>query len=92
MFNAPDKPEGHEDRSEEIQALLDQPLRKLADDAAGAGWSMYEVLNAMEELVQNYRLAHAIDPDPAEDPDNENSEQSADRLVEGFIDGRDLGP
>jgi len=91
MIRAPSHVIGEEHRSLEIEEMLDEPFRKLVDEAATAGWDTPEVLNALEELVRNYRVAYDIDPDPADDPQAE-SQANADHLVEGFIDGRDIGP
>ena len=96
MIRAPSNIVGHEDRSLEIEELLDEPVRNLVDEATTAGWSMAEVLNGMEELIRNYRLAYAVDPDPAEDPvtdsgDSEGSGEfpSADVLVKALVQGRE---
>jgi hypothetical protein len=97
MIRAPSKIIGDEDRSLEIEELLDEPFRNLVDEAATAGWSTPEVLNALEELVRNYRIAYEIDPDPADDPAHGDSGDgndfgefpSADSLVKAFVQGRE---
>jgi hypothetical protein len=68
MINAPKYPVSHEDRSFACQEEVDGPLQMIMDEATTHGWGTIETISAMEEVLQNMRIAYTEDPDPAEDP------------------------
>lgn len=47
---------------------MDIAIRDLVDRAQLAGWKTPELLDAIESVARNQRLAYAEDPDPADDP------------------------
>lgn len=68
MINAPKYPVSREDRSLACQEEVDGPLQMIMDEATTHGWGTIETISAMEEVLQNMRIAYTEDPDPAEDP------------------------
>jgi hypothetical protein len=68
MINAPKYPVSHEDRHLACQEEVDGALQMILDEATTHGWGTIETISAMEEVLQNMRIAYAEDPDPAEDP------------------------
>jgi L-alanine-DL-glutamate epimerase-like enolase superfamily enzyme len=58
----------HPDRDLQCQENLEPAVQELIADANAAGWGTAEVLDALDELLRNLRLAYAEDPDPEDDP------------------------
>lgn len=56
------------DREIDLEEGIDEIVQRMEAKLNEAGFSTHEVLNALEEVVRNRRLALAEDPDPAEDP------------------------
>lgn len=48
--------------------LIEEDIIDIIATANGAGFSSREVLQALEMIVKNARIALEEDPDPAEDP------------------------
>lgn len=74
MINAPKYAVSHEDRPLACQEEVDGALQKILDEATTHGWGTIETISAMEEVLQNMRIAYAEDPDPAEDPSSLSAE------------------
>ncbi|CAH0339557.1 hypothetical protein [Rhizobium sp. CECT 9324] len=58
----------YSDRAIDCQQSIEGALLSIIEDAQGSGWNRPEAFDAIEELVRNFRLAYAEDPDPADDP------------------------
>jgi hypothetical protein len=76
----------------ELQEALDFPVLDFIDRIGAAGWSKREAFKALAEVIHNQALAYEQDPDPDDEPSEYAGDESADRLVEGFVEGRNLGP
>jgi hypothetical protein len=46
---------------------MDLAIRELVDRAQMSGWKTPELLDAIESVAKNQRLAYAEDPDPADE-------------------------
>ncbi|WP_438748441.1 hypothetical protein [Pararhizobium sp. O133] len=89
---APKYPIDHHAYNFELQEALDFPVLDLMDRIGAAGWNKREAFKALAEVIRNQSLAYEHDPDPDDDPAEYGGPESADQLVEGFVDGRNLGP
>lgn len=77
----------------ELQEALDFPVLDFVDRIGAAGWNKREAFKALAEVIHNQTLAYEEDPDPEDDiSEQRETDDSADRLVEGFVEGRNLGP
>jgi hypothetical protein len=56
------------DRTIEILDLIEEDIIDIIATANSAGYSSMEVLQALELIVKNARIALEEDPDPADDP------------------------
>jgi hypothetical protein len=66
-IKTPRFPEAYPDRDLDCQEALETALQSLIEDAQQSGWKRTESFDAIEELIRNFRLAYAEDPDPADD-------------------------
>ena len=76
----------------ELQEALDYPILELVDRIGAAGWNKREAFKALAEVIRNQAQAYEHDPDPDDHPAEYGGPENADQLVEGFVDGRNLGP
>ncbi|MCV9997312.1 hypothetical protein OE766_03550 [Pararhizobium sp. YC-54] len=58
----------HPDRDLNCQEAVEPELQRIINDATTHGWATIETINAIEEVVKNFRVAYAEDPDPTEKP------------------------
>ncbi|RYG94081.1 MAG: hypothetical protein EON58_17030 [Alphaproteobacteria bacterium] len=56
-------------RSADCKRALKLAVEDLIEQAQQLGWTTPESLDAIEELVAEFRTAYAEDPNPSEDPD-----------------------
>lgn len=56
-------------RRSDCKQALKLALQDLVEQAQQLGWNTLESLDAIQELVAEFRTAYAEDPDPADDPD-----------------------
>jgi hypothetical protein len=56
------------DRIIEVLDLIEEDIIDIMATANSAGYSSMEVLEALELIVKNARIALEEDPDPADDP------------------------
>jgi hypothetical protein len=61
-------PASHPDRDLQCQENIEPAMQEIIARANESGWGTVETMNAMEENLQNLRLAYSEDPDPEEDP------------------------
>ena len=76
----------------ELQEALEYPVLDLVDRIGAAGWNKREAFKALAEVIRNQALAYEHDPDPDDDAAEYGEAEGAESLVEGFVEGRNLGP
>lgn len=59
----------HPDRSIDLQEELDAEVAETIAEANEAGYGTEETVEALEEVIENTKLALDLDPDPADDPE-----------------------
>lgn len=79
--------------NKELQEAMEYAVLDLLDQIGAAGWNKRIALKTLAEVVRNQTLVYGEDPDPEDSASKiDTSGSDADRLIEAFVDGRDLGP
>lgn len=66
MYNPPRRDPSDPDRHVELQEMLEGILKAVLNEAEGHGWGAEETIDAMEEVLENLRLAESgLDPNEA---------------------------
>ena len=67
-INRPKRAGAYPNRDIDCEMALDDSFRALIDKAQMSEWHVTELLDAMESLALNHRIAYFADPCPADDP------------------------
>jgi hypothetical protein len=67
QIGRPRHPGRYPDRAIDCEQEMDLAICDLIDRAQLSGWTTPELLDAIESVAKNQRLAYAEDPDPADD-------------------------
>lgn len=67
MIRGPKHDGDYPDRDLDCQMNLEDALNAIIEEGQQVGWSKVESMNAIEELIVNFRKAYEEDPDPSGD-------------------------